>query len=373
MNSRPISVTAAGFSIILALTFSIAAQAQSPEIRRSYDFRQGALNWQADFVGYTNFNKNIYELLAEIRTLPPELGISGTGFYLQGHNRCDCLGMFLKRRLDSTDGVVAGQRYRVSYNVTLASNAQTGCGGIGGPPGEAVNLMFGGAQIEPVTFTGLHDTRRLNVESTVASVGGNIANGQPCNPSSRPYISIQRSGQHTSEVTANAAGELWMFVGTRSGFEGFTALYYQRIDAVLTPVGTPEPNPINPPVLITEENTSNVLALDALTFVRDPFPFFTKKFFLSFDDRTRVLLFARHAALAPGESLSAMTILAEDERGIVFQLPVEYVAQVPNFDWLTQIVVRLPNELQGANGVHLSFNLRGAQSNKAGVKLVAPQ
>lgn len=366
MNSKLINLTTLGSVLSLVLTFSIVARAQSPEIRRSYDFRQGALSWQADFVGYTQFNQNIYEMLAEIRTLPPELGVSGTGFYVQAHNRCDCLVMFLKRRLDASDGVVAGQRYRVSYTVTLASNAQDGCIGPGSP-GESVKLMFGGAQIEPVTFTGLYDTRRLNVESAVASIAGDIANGTPCNPSSRPYISIQRTHQHTSEITANPAGELWMFVGTRSGFEGFTALYYQRIDVVLTPVSTPEPNPVNPPTLITEENTGNVLALNALTFVRDPFPFYTNSS-LTFDGRTYVMLFARNSALAPGESNSAITVLAEDERGIVFQLPVESVAQVPNLDWLTQIVVRLPNELQGGKNVRVSFNLRGATSSKAGIK-----
>lgn len=210
LNNLTAILISAAFSLVL---ISITAQAQTSEIRRSYDFRQGALNWQADFVGYTNFNQDIYEMVADVRPLPTELGISGTGFYFQAHNRCDCLDMFLKRRLDAADGIVAGQRYRVSYTVTLASNAQNGCVGAGGAPGESVRLYFGGSQVEPVTFTGPHDTRRLNVESTVGSEAGNIANGRPCaNP--KPFVSIQRTHQHTAEITANAAGELWMYVGT---------------------------------------------------------------------------------------------------------------------------------------------------------------
>jgi hypothetical protein len=368
MKAKILIKLMSGFSFILVLLSSVTAQAQSPEIRRSFDFRNGALAWQPIFVGYTQFNQDIYEMLAEIRSLPPELGVSGTGFYIQGHNRCDCLGMYLKRRLSVLDGVVPGQRYRLSYTVMLASNAQTGCIGPGSP-GESVRLLFGGSQIEPITFAGPYDTRRLNVESTVASLDGDIANGLPCNLNSKPYVSIQRSHTHTTDVTADSAGDLWMFVGTRSGFEGFTTLYYQQIDVVLTPLGTPQTNPPNPPILITEEGTQNAAVLNALPLTRDPFPSYTRSV-LSDDDRTNLMLFAANAQLNDGESVSTVTVLAEDEWGIKFQLPVESVRRVQNFDWLMQIVVRLPNEIMGARDVGISFNLRGASSNKANIKLV---
>jgi hypothetical protein len=38
-------------------------------------------------------------------------------------------------------------------------------------------------------------------------------------------------------VAANAAGELWLLVGTDSSFEGPTGLYYQEIEVELVPVG----------------------------------------------------------------------------------------------------------------------------------------
>lgn len=379
MNSKVMRIIFSSLILILAVTSpSIAprqgraAPAQSAEIRRSFDFRDGALGWQADFVGYTQFNRDTYEMLAELRALPPELAVSGTGFYFQAHNRCDCLGMFLKRRLGAEDGVVPGQKYRVSFNVRLASDAQSGCIGAGGAPGEAVRLYFGGSQIEPITFVGPYDTRRLNVESTVASEAGNIANGTPCNLNSTPYIFIDRPHQHTSEVTADTAGNLWLFVGTGSGFEGFTTLYYQRVEVVLTPLGTPEVNPVNPPTLLTEEQTQKAAALNAQTFTRDPFPFYTKGFFHP-DERTFVMFFAANTELREGESESTVTVLAEDEWGIKFQMPVISVRRVPNFDWLTQIVVRLPHELAGARDISVSFNLRGASSNKAAIKIVSTE
>jgi hypothetical protein len=376
MKLRVIRLTASAFILILTVFAPLiaprqsgAAPAQSLEIRRSFDFRSGAIGWQPDFVGYTQFNQDIYELLAEIRPLPLELGVNGTGFYMQAHNRCDCLVMFLKRQLGANDGVVAGQRYRASFTVSLASNAQSGCVGAGGAPGESVRVLVGASQIEPVTFVGPYDTRRLNVESTVASQAGNIANGRPCDLSSSPFISIERTQQHTREVTADSAGNLWLFVGTGSGFEGFTTLYYQRIDVVLTPLGAPQPNPVIPPRLLTEENTQNAAAVNAQTFTRDPFPFYTRGFFGS-DERTHLMLFAANTELLEGESTSTVTVLAEDERGIKFQLPVDSVRRVPDFDWLTQIVVRLPSELTGARNVRVGFNLRGASSNQAGLNVI---
>src|SRR6184192_1463014 len=89
--------------ILLALiSFAPVALAQgSPApVSISFDFRNGALGWQAGFADYPPAtNKNgIYELLAEMRTLPPELGANGNGFYIQGSNRSDDLFMFMKRR-----------------------------------------------------------------------------------------------------------------------------------------------------------------------------------------------------------------------------------------------------------------------------------
>ena len=378
MNIKVTRRAAAPFLLLLAFVSDqltpqkshATISVQASEITRRFDFRNGAQEWLPEFVGYTQFNQDIYELLAEVRPLPLELGVNGTGFFLQGHNRCDCLVMSLKRRLGVNDGIVAGQRYRVGITVRLASNAQSGCVGIGGAPGESVKLLFGGAQIEPVTFSGPYDTRRMNVESTVATGAGDIANGRPCNLSSTPYVSIERTQQHTREVTADNAGNLWLFVGTGSGFEGLTGLYYQRIDVVLTPLGSPEPNPINPPELLTEANTQNVAAVNAQTLVRDPFPFDTHGFFAS-DERTFLMMFATNAQLREGETASTVTVLAEDARGLKFQLPVDSVRAVPNFEWLTQIVVRLPNELIGASNVRVSFNLRGASSNQAAINLVS--
>jgi hypothetical protein len=285
--------------------------------------------------------------------------------------------MFLKRRLGPVDGMAAGQTYELTFTIVFASNTQSGCGGIGGPPGESVFLKAGGSPSEPLAlFTSVSPSPqvpphlRMNVDKSNqiqsgihASVAGNIANGQPCNLPSRPYVSVQRTHRHTSLVNANSQGELWLLVGTDSGFEGFTSLYYQRIDVSLVPISTPPA-----PALLTDRFTGRAAALDSVTLMSDPFPVTTTQNF-SPDQHTRISLFAYNVELKSGEDVSALTAQAEDSQQRSYPLTIEYVGKVPKFEWVSQIVAKLPVELKGVGDVRVSIKLREATSDKVPIRL----
>ena len=128
------------------------------------------------------------------------------------------------------------------------------------------------------------------------------------------------------------------------------------------------PNLTAPPTLLTEENTNRAITLDSVTFVRDPFPLTTLNNF-SFDQRTRITLFAIGLELMPGEDVSVVTAQAEDIGHKIYPLKVEYVGKVPGFDWLTQVVIRLPDDFLNAGDVLVSVSLRGAVSNKAVIEI----
>lgn len=55
-----------------------------------------------------------------------------------------------------------------------------------------------------------------------------------------------------------------------------------------------------------------------------------------------------------GEIVLPLTVNAEDAQHRNISLPVEFVGKVPGFSWLTQIVVRLPDELDAAGEVQLT-------------------
>jgi len=215
----------------------------SSSVRLEFDFRHDAQGWGADFAEYAPEMEDM-QLEAGIRPLPSELKIEGTGYYLQGVNHSDDLFMFLKRRLGSDDGVVPGQEYRIKFTIVFASNAPSGAVGIGGSPGESVYLKAGASTVEPEVYldpdTGYYimniDKGSGNGEGgKAASVIGHIANGLSAEENPR-YVSLKRQHEHEYTVTASPDGELWLLIGTDSGFEGLTGIYYQRIAVTLTPV-----------------------------------------------------------------------------------------------------------------------------------------
>ncbi|MDQ1638199.1 MAG: hypothetical protein QOF62_1538 [Pyrinomonadaceae bacterium] len=121
------------------------------------------------------------------------------------------------------------------------------------------------------------------------------------------------------------------------------------------------------PTLLSEQTSFAAIALDSVTFVRDPFSLRTMHN-LSSDQRTRISLFALNVELLPSENISVISAQAEDAQHRIFSLPVEFVGKVPNFDWLTQINLRLPEDLP-AGDLSVGISVRGLPSNKAMIRI----
>jgi hypothetical protein len=234
-------VIAAGLIIYAVLTATFSS------VHLEFNFCDGAQGWEAGFAEYATEMEDTMQLGAGIRPLPSELGIEGTGYYLEGMNHSDDLFMFLKRRLGTDDGVVPSQEYRIKFTIVFASNAPSGAAGIGGPPGESVFLKAGASTVEPDVYLD-SDTGHylMNVDKGLgnsdsgeaASVTGHIANGlsaEEVDLQNPPYVSLERQHEHEYTITASPDGELWLLVGTDSGFEGLTGIYYQRVAVTLKP------------------------------------------------------------------------------------------------------------------------------------------
>jgi glucose/arabinose dehydrogenase len=157
-------------------------------------------------------------------------------------------------------------------------------------------------------------------------------------------------------------------VDLKVGLDG--SLYYLSINQGhgfvsrirFTGSGTPAP------VIVTEVGTDSGVALDSVWMVRDPFPL-TTPLNMSADGRTRLMLFVQNLELLASESSSSVTARAEDAALNVFPLTVEFAGNVPPFDWLTQVVVRLPDDLPAGQPSFVSVSLRGQTSNKVRVQI----
>src|SRR5687768_5906799 len=127
------------------------------------------------------------------------------------------------------------------------------------------------------------------------------------------------------------------------------------------------------PLLIAEVGTDNAVAVEPVTRARDPFPF-TQALPFSPDARTRVVLFAQHVELLPGESVSVLTATAEDAAHNVYTLTVESVDPVPGFEWMSSVVVRLTDPMSNSTGeVLVGITLRGRASNRVRFRVGTPQ
>jgi glucose/arabinose dehydrogenase len=120
------------------------------------------------------------------------------------------------------------------------------------------------------------------------------------------------------------------------------------------------------PLILTEESTGRAVALDSVTLVGEPFPL-TNIHNFSVDQRTRVVLFASGIDLMSNESLN---LQVEDLLNRSYPLVVEDVRKVPNFDWLTQIVVKLPDSIDLEGDYRISITFRGTTGNKASISMV---
>ena len=206
----------------------------------AFDFEDDAEGWTVGFADLpVKFDRSTFELDHGHRPLPDGLG--GSGIYVQGHNRSADLFMFLKRQVG---GLRPNTSYAVSVSIDLATNVPAGLAGIGGSPGESVFVKAGASTIEPTVEEVDNQHLRMNIDKGNQSQGGEsmAVLGDVAHPEVRGSeyrIKTLDNSDAPLIVDTDSEGRVWLIVGTDSGFEGLTALYYSRINYTLDIVEPP--------------------------------------------------------------------------------------------------------------------------------------
>jgi hypothetical protein len=126
------------------------------------------------------------------------------------------------------------------------------------------------------------------------------------------------------------------------------------------------------PVLLMEEGTANAIALDLVTQSHGPFSVINP-FNLSVDQRRRLSLFVWQLGLLPSDTPASLIVTATDSEGRIYNLPVEAFSPVLTVDGVTQVIVRLPDNVIGApRDLRVKVTLRGPGSNEAFISIAAP-
>lgn len=202
-------------------------------------FSKDKNGWIGGFSDYPLKDKVRYKLRFSLKSLPKEINNKQKGLYLSGYNGSDDLFMFVKKKLDTNDRLKPNTTYSVTFDFDIATNAGDKIG-VGGSPGDSVFVKIGATNTEPIPVldkTGFYlmniDKGNQKGEGKDAFMIGDLAKTtidkkyelKPFNNKQRPFI-----------VETDKKGELWLFIGTDSAFEGVTSIYYPRIKVTLKEV-----------------------------------------------------------------------------------------------------------------------------------------
>ncbi len=127
---------------------------------------------------------------------------------------------------------------------------------------------------------------------------------------------------------------------------------------------------ISPTLISVSAASTRAVVLESVSMRGEPFSLSSEGNFSPNDPRTRITLFVMNLDLLAGETENSLTADAEDAAHVHYPLKVEYVGQVPNFEGIYMVVLRL-NDLMTANlgDVLVRLNLHGMGSNRVRVAI----
>ncbi|MDX2129060.1 MAG: hypothetical protein SFU91_08495 [Chloroherpetonaceae bacterium] len=203
------------------------------------DFEFDAQGWR---VGYSDYPSNLtltdslelYQFRFGYSQLPQEISPPQFGIRVRGINRSDDLFMYLKKQII---GLEPNQSYRITFSIEIASNVPTNAVGAGGAPGESVYLKAGAKEYEPLNFVDENNFYRLNVDKgnqSIVGIDATLLGNIGVSDTTTIYELILRESQTSLICKSNSDGAIWVFVGTDSGYEGLTEIYYNSIRVTAT-------------------------------------------------------------------------------------------------------------------------------------------
>lgn len=198
----------------------------------NYNFNANSDGWVGDFADYPNEPnvEEFYEFEFSHSNLPSPLNNSDGALKQSGNNHSDDLFMFVKKKIS---GLEPNTSYAVEIEIKIATNAASGSVGVGGSPGESVFVKAGASTNEPMKVLDNSDNHyRMNIDKgNQATDGvnmkliGDFSNGTDLND----YTLKTLETTNAINVMSDENGNLWIIVGTDSGFEATTTIYYNQI------------------------------------------------------------------------------------------------------------------------------------------------
>lgn len=222
------------YFIGLALLIGAAACTSESDVDEvqtdfKFSFDENTEGFVGDFADYPVGSSDDYDLEFKHSKLPAPMNQQDGSLKQSGDNHSDDLFMFVKKKIS---GLVPNKTYQAYFNIQFATNAPDGSVGVGGSPGNSVYIKAGLTKKEPqkVEQSGYY---RMNIDKSNQSNGGDdmIVLGDFANDTGKnEYTFKVLANSEAFVVETDSNGELWLIVGTDSGFESTTTIYYNKIE-----------------------------------------------------------------------------------------------------------------------------------------------
>jgi hypothetical protein len=200
--------------------------------RLTFEFNTGTHGWKGDFADYPVTDSVFYELQYAHVPLPAPLNTSQKSLKISGNNHSDDLFMFIKRKVS---GLRPNTPYDIAFGFEVASKAPTNAVGVGGAPGESVVFKVGATTIEPKKVAQNGDYL-MNIDKGNQTQSGNdmkVIGHVGVSDTTTVFTLIKRTSTSVPiRATTDDEGSLWVIIGTESGFEATSTLYFRRIELI---------------------------------------------------------------------------------------------------------------------------------------------
>lgn len=195
----------------------------------NFDFSTGKEGWIGGFADYPIGSEVFYELDFQDTSLPSPLDTTQNSLFITGNNHSDDLFMFIKKKIT---GLYPNTSYTINFDIEFASKYPTNAVGVGGAPGEGVTMKAGATLNEPDTIHSFGNVR-MNIDKNNQTQSGadmgTIGHVGVADTTTVYALKSNNNSSHPFEITTNTTGEIWIIIGTDSGFEATTSLYYNKI------------------------------------------------------------------------------------------------------------------------------------------------
>jgi hypothetical protein len=219
---------------VLAISCSDEKDGVNPNNSINTDFSKSIEGWNWGFADYPEGVEEEWQFSVKQDTLPSPLDRTKKALRVSGSNHSDDLFMYITKKVTMPK---ANQSYEGTFEIDFATEAAEGSMGVGGSPAHSVYMGIGLVSVEPAKKMTDDGHYRMNISKISQSqdgedmkVIGDVSNGKD----DFVYTMVKRTGKFTGKTDAN--GNLWVIIGTDSGFEAVTTLYYTNVKVDLKEV-----------------------------------------------------------------------------------------------------------------------------------------